>query len=88
MLSSTAATNLWPNDIRRVISISMQFEACGQPGKGIDSPFRHRSVGRGQLALYDHLEADGRWRLQERWEHRYPMISMVGKISESHLLAM
>jgi peptidoglycan/xylan/chitin deacetylase (PgdA/CDA1 family) len=29
----------WPNGARLVISISMQFEAGGQPAKGTDSPF-------------------------------------------------
>jgi peptidoglycan/xylan/chitin deacetylase (PgdA/CDA1 family) len=29
----------WPDGIRLVISISMQFEAGGQPSKGTDSPF-------------------------------------------------
>lgn len=29
----------WPEGIRLVISISMQFEAGGQPAKGTDSPF-------------------------------------------------
>jgi len=29
----------WPEGIRLVISISMQFEAGGQPSKGTDSPF-------------------------------------------------
>ncbi|MHC8333850.1 polysaccharide deacetylase family protein [Pseudomonas sp. LB3P25] len=29
----------WPDDIRLVVSISMQFEAGGQPSKGTDSPF-------------------------------------------------
>jgi peptidoglycan/xylan/chitin deacetylase (PgdA/CDA1 family) len=29
----------WPDDIRLVVSISMQFEAGGQPPKGTDSPF-------------------------------------------------
>ncbi|WP_204117534.1 polysaccharide deacetylase family protein [Paraburkholderia sp. C35] len=29
----------WPNGIRLVVSISMQFEAGGQPPKGTDSPF-------------------------------------------------
>jgi hypothetical protein len=29
----------WPDKIRLVISISMQFEAGGQPPKGTDSPF-------------------------------------------------
>jgi peptidoglycan/xylan/chitin deacetylase (PgdA/CDA1 family) len=29
----------WPNNVRLVISISMQFEAGGQPLKGTDSPF-------------------------------------------------
>jgi len=30
---------LWPNGARLVISVSMQFEAGGQPTKGTDSPF-------------------------------------------------
>src|SRR2546425_1065604 len=29
----------WPDGIRLVISISMRFEAGGQPSKGTDSPF-------------------------------------------------
>jgi peptidoglycan/xylan/chitin deacetylase (PgdA/CDA1 family) len=29
----------WPDGIRLVVSISMQFEAGGQPAKGTDSPF-------------------------------------------------
>lgn len=31
--------DVWPNGARLVISISMQFEAGGQPPKGTDSPF-------------------------------------------------
>jgi peptidoglycan/xylan/chitin deacetylase (PgdA/CDA1 family) len=31
--------SFWPGDARLVISISMQFEAGGQPPKGTDSPF-------------------------------------------------
>ncbi len=31
--------SFWPDDIRLVISISMQFESGGQPLKGTDSPF-------------------------------------------------
>jgi peptidoglycan/xylan/chitin deacetylase (PgdA/CDA1 family) len=38
-MPSNAASRFWPNDIRLVISISMQFEAGGQPVKGTDSPF-------------------------------------------------
>ena len=37
--SSSAAGQFWPGDVRLVISISMQFEAGGQPPKGTDSPF-------------------------------------------------
>lgn len=33
------AGEFWPGDIRLVVSISMQFEAGGQPPKGTDSPF-------------------------------------------------
>jgi peptidoglycan/xylan/chitin deacetylase (PgdA/CDA1 family) len=33
------ASQFWPDGIRLVISISMQFEAGGQPAKGTDSPF-------------------------------------------------
>ncbi|MFC4761859.1 polysaccharide deacetylase family protein [Dyella koreensis] len=36
---SPAVGGFWPGDIRLVISISMQFEAGGQPPKGTDSPF-------------------------------------------------
>jgi len=37
--SSSAVGKFWPGDARLVISISMQFEAGGQPPKGTDSPF-------------------------------------------------
>jgi peptidoglycan/xylan/chitin deacetylase (PgdA/CDA1 family) len=33
------AKQFWPDGIRLVVSISMQFEAGGQPAKGTDSPF-------------------------------------------------
>lgn len=39
MPSRAASNRFWPDDIRLVISISMQFEAGGQPAKGADSPF-------------------------------------------------
>ena len=39
MPNTAGSTRFWPNDIRLVISISMQFEAGGQPAKGTDSPF-------------------------------------------------
>ncbi len=35
----TPEGRFWPDGIRLVISISMQFEAGGQPPKGTDSPF-------------------------------------------------
>jgi peptidoglycan/xylan/chitin deacetylase (PgdA/CDA1 family) len=38
-VDSGAAGQFWPNGARLVISISMQFEAGGQPLKGTDSPF-------------------------------------------------
>jgi hypothetical protein len=31
--------NFWPNNARLAISISMQFEAGGEPDQGADSPF-------------------------------------------------
>lgn len=34
-----SATSFWPGNARLVMSISMQFEAGGQPPKGTDSPF-------------------------------------------------
>jgi peptidoglycan/xylan/chitin deacetylase (PgdA/CDA1 family) len=37
--TSTPAGQFWPGDTRLAISISMQFEAGGQPPKGTDSPF-------------------------------------------------
>jgi len=39
MTSETASNQFWPDGIRLVVSISMQFEAGGQPAKGTDSPF-------------------------------------------------
>jgi peptidoglycan/xylan/chitin deacetylase (PgdA/CDA1 family) len=39
MPSRAASNRFWPDDIRLAISISMQFEAGGQPAKGTDSPF-------------------------------------------------
>lgn len=36
---SHVAGKFWPGDTRLVVSISMQFEAGGQPPKGTDSPF-------------------------------------------------
>jgi peptidoglycan/xylan/chitin deacetylase (PgdA/CDA1 family) len=36
-----AIGRFWPGDTRLVVSISMQFEAGGQPLKGTDSPFPH-----------------------------------------------
>ncbi|WP_321821958.1 MULTISPECIES: polysaccharide deacetylase family protein [unclassified Burkholderia] len=37
--AGTNASGFWPDNTRLVISISMQFEAGGQPSKGADSPF-------------------------------------------------
>lgn len=37
--TSSAEGRFWPGDTRLAISISMQFEAGGQPPKGTDSPF-------------------------------------------------
>jgi peptidoglycan/xylan/chitin deacetylase (PgdA/CDA1 family) len=37
--SGAAGGEFWPDGARMVISISMQFEAGGQPPKGADSPF-------------------------------------------------
>jgi peptidoglycan/xylan/chitin deacetylase (PgdA/CDA1 family) len=39
MTKDAANSDFWPDGIRLVISISMQFEAGGQPPKGTDSPF-------------------------------------------------
>ncbi len=39
MWNETMIKDFWPDGIRLVISISMQFEAGGQPPKGTDSPF-------------------------------------------------
>jgi len=38
-VSSQRSGRFWPGDTRLVVSISMQFEAGGQPLKGTDSPF-------------------------------------------------
>jgi peptidoglycan/xylan/chitin deacetylase (PgdA/CDA1 family) len=39
MTNVTTNNGFWPDGIRLVISVSMQFEAGGQPPKGTDSPF-------------------------------------------------
>jgi hypothetical protein len=39
MTNETVTKDFWPDGVRLVISISMQFEAGGQPPKGTDSPF-------------------------------------------------
>lgn len=39
MFTPSTTGPFWPNNTRLVISISMQFEAGGQPPKGTDSPF-------------------------------------------------
>jgi peptidoglycan/xylan/chitin deacetylase (PgdA/CDA1 family) len=39
MTKETANSEFWPDGVRLVISVSMQFEAGGQPPKGTDSPF-------------------------------------------------
>jgi peptidoglycan/xylan/chitin deacetylase (PgdA/CDA1 family) len=39
MANATTSGEFWPDGIRLVISVSMQFEAGGQPLKGTDSPF-------------------------------------------------
>jgi hypothetical protein len=39
MTNETTSNRFWPDGTRLVISISMQFEAGGQPAKGADSPF-------------------------------------------------
>jgi len=39
MTNETITKDFWSDGIRLVISVSMQFEAGGQPPKGTDSPF-------------------------------------------------
>jgi peptidoglycan/xylan/chitin deacetylase (PgdA/CDA1 family) len=39
MTNETTSQGFWPDGIRLVVSVSMQFEAGGQPPKGTDSPF-------------------------------------------------
>ena len=39
VIQSPQGREFWPGGARLVISISMQFEAGGQPPKGTDSPF-------------------------------------------------
>lgn len=41
---SAVAGKYWPGNTRLVVSISMQFEAGGQPPKGTDSPFPTRGA--------------------------------------------
>jgi peptidoglycan/xylan/chitin deacetylase (PgdA/CDA1 family) len=39
MTNAPPIKDFWPDGVRPVISVSMQFEAGGQPPKGTDSPF-------------------------------------------------
>ena len=39
MTNEIITKDFWPDGVRLVISVSMQFEAGGQPPKGTDSPF-------------------------------------------------
>src|SRR5579862_926552 len=38
-IKRTGPHDFWPNNARLAISISMQFEAGGEPDHGFDSPF-------------------------------------------------
>jgi hypothetical protein len=71
MPSSTASTHFWPNDIRRVISISMQFEAGGQPAKGTDASSVMGQLAAGSLRSMIILKPMGDGNYRSGRERRY-----------------
>jgi peptidoglycan/xylan/chitin deacetylase (PgdA/CDA1 family) len=68
-----AESNFWPNDARLAISISMQFEAGGEPDQGADSPFSGSPLPPGYPDLpaktwFDYGYQEGIPRLLNLWD--------------------
>ena len=82
----------WPEGIRLVISISMQFEAGGQPAKGTDSPFPKVDFPESVLsdpaanAWFAYGYREGIPRLLDLWDrHSIKVTShMIGEAVQRH----
>jgi peptidoglycan/xylan/chitin deacetylase (PgdA/CDA1 family) len=75
----------WPNGARLAVSISMQFEAGGQPDEGADSPFSGNPLPKGYPDLpaktwFEYGYKEGIPRLLDLWDrHKVKVTShMVG----------
>ncbi|WAC70750.1 polysaccharide deacetylase family protein [Roseateles sp. SL47] len=87
-----AKRNFWPDDIRLVISISMQFEAGGQPLKGTDSPFpkvdfpAHVMSDPGANTWFAYGYREGIPRMLDLWDkHGVKVTShMIGEAAMKH----
>ena len=87
-----AEAQFWPDGIRLVISISMQFEAGGQPAKGTDSPFPKVDFPESVLsdpaanAWFAYGYREGIPRLLDLWDrHSIKVTShMIGEAVQRH----
>ena len=92
MASRPASTPLWPGGARLIVSISMQFEAGGQPPKGTDSPFPNvefpQSVPSDAAAntWFAYGYREGIPRMLDLWDrHRVKVTShMIGEAAQRH----
>ncbi|HVJ61740.1 MAG TPA: polysaccharide deacetylase family protein [Tahibacter sp.] len=71
--ADTPATGRWPVDARLVLSISMQFEAGGEPDSGADSPFSGQPLPAGVPDLpartwFQYGYREGVARLLDLWD--------------------
>lgn len=84
------STPQWQNQAQLVISISMQFEAGGQPPDA-ESPFPSMSLEKGELDLpketwFQYGYKEGVWRMLDLWdEHKIKVTShIVGLAAEKN----
>lgn len=71
--AAPAETRHWPNGARLILSISMQFEAGGEPAEGADSPFSGNPLPAGTPDLaaqtwFQYGYREGVPRLLELWD--------------------
>ena len=92
MPSRVASNRFWPDDVRLVISISMQFEAGGQLAKGTDSPFPRvdfpDSVSSDQAAntWFAYGYREGIPRMLDLWDRHGVKVTshMIGEAVQRH----
>jgi peptidoglycan/xylan/chitin deacetylase (PgdA/CDA1 family) len=89
---TTETKQFWPDGIRLVVSISMQFEAGGQPAKGTDSPFPKvdfpESVPSDAAAntWFAYGYREGIPRMLDLWDHHSVKVTshMIGEAAQRH----